>query len=239
MLLGGVRRIPPGSGHVTPATVNVVSTIPAPPRSRWRPTPARMAQLLVGLWVFGTGEAMLVAADIGNGPWVVLAQGVSLHTPLSIGVATQLIGVVVLLGWIPLRERPGLGTICNVIVIGLAIDVMLLVLPRPEAPAVQLAFVLVGVALIGLGSGLYLTANLGPGPRDGWMTGLHRRFGWSLSRVRMGIELSVLVAGAALGGTVGVGTVIFALLIGPAVGTSVRLLTGRAPATVPAGAPRA
>jgi uncharacterized protein len=207
--------------------------------SRWRASPARLLQLLVGLWVFGTGEAMLVAADIGNGPWVVLAQGVALHTPLSIGVATQLIGVVVLLGWIPLRERPGLGTICNVIVIGLAIDVMLLVLPRPEAAAVQVGFVLIGVGLIGLGSGLYLTANLGPGPRDGWMTGLHRRYGWSLSRVRMGIELTVLVAGAALGGTVGVGTVIFALLIGPAVGTAVRLLTGRAPTTVPAGVPRA
>ena len=158
-----------------------------------------MAQLLAGLWLFGTGEAMLVAADIGNGPWVVLAQGVSLHTPLTIGVATQLIGVVVLLGWIPLRERPGLGTLCNVIVIGLAIDVMLLVLPRPEAAGVQVAFVLLGIGLIGLGSGLYLTADLGPGPRDGLMTGLHRRYGWPLSRVRMGIELTVLVAGCCPG----------------------------------------
>ena len=197
-------------------------------------------RLFAGLWVFGTGDALLVASDLGNAPWTVLAQGVSIHTPLTIGIATQVIGLVVLAGWIPLRERPGLGTICNVIVIGIAIDVMLPLLPVPEILATRLAAVVIGVAMVGLGSGLYLTAELGPGPRDGWMTGLHRHFGWPLSRIRLGIEVSVLLAGALLGGTVGLGTVVFALLIGPSVGTAVRLL-GRRPASagVPPGAPRA
>jgi uncharacterized membrane protein YczE len=220
----------------------MTSTAPtiAPVASRWRASPARLVRLLVGLWVFGTGEAILVHVALGNGPWLVLAEGVSLQTPLSIGVATQVIGVLVLLGWIPLRERPGLGTICNVILIGVAIDVMLPVLPGPGSLVARFAGLVGGVALIGLGSGLYLTAALGPGPRDGWMTGLHRRFGWPLSAVRMGIELTVMLGGWWLGGTVGLGTVAFAVLIGPAVGVAVRLL-GK-PGTglhVPPGVPRA
>ena len=208
--------------------------------SRWRASPARLVRLLVGLWVFGTGEAVMVHVALGNGPWTVLAEGVSLHTPLTIGVATQLIGVAVLLGWLPLRVRPGLGTICNVILIGVAIDVMLPVLPGPDGMVARSAGLVGGVALIGLGSGLYLTAALGPGPRDGWMTGLHRRFGWPLSAVRMGIELTVMLGGWLLGGTVGIGTVAFALLIGPAVGGAVRLL-GKPVAgpLVPPGVPRA
>ncbi|MPZ72464.1 MAG: hypothetical protein GEU74_04425 [Nitriliruptorales bacterium] len=207
--------------------------------SRWRASPARLVRLLAGLWLFGTGDALLVHAQLGNAPWTVLAQGVSLHTPLSIGVATQLIGVAVLLGWIPLRERPGLGTLCNVAVIGFAIDVMLPILPEPAVLSTRVVALLVGIALIGIGSGFYLTADLGPGPRDGWMTGLHRRYRWPLSRVRFGIEVSVLAAGAALGGTVGLGTAAFALLIGPAVASSVRVLTRRAAVPAPAGMPRA
>ena len=198
----------------------------APVLSRWRASPTRMVRLVVGLWVFGTGEALLVHSELGNGPWTVLAEGVALHTPLTIGIATQLIGVLVLAGWIPLRERPGLGTICNVILIGLAIDVMLPLLPSQTGLTTQVASVLLGIALVGLGSGLYLTARLGPGPRDGLMTGLHQRFGWPLSRIRLGIELSVLVLGWLLGGTVGLATVAFAVLIGPAVGTAVGLLGG-------------
>lgn len=207
--------------------------------SRWRASPARLVRLFAGLWVFGTGEALLVGSQLGNGPWTVFAEGVSLHTPLTIGIATQLIGVVVLAGWIPLRERPGLGTVCNVVVIGLAIDVMLPLLPGLDTAVARWTAVLAGVALVGLGSGLYLTANLGPGPRDGWMTGLHRRFGWSLSRVRLGIELTVLTLGWLLGGTVGLATLAFALLIGPAVGTAVGLLGGPRTTGAPPGAPRA
>lgn len=197
----------------------------APP-SRWRASPGRLAILFSGLWLFGSGDALLLTAGLGNSPWTVLAEGIAGRTPLSVGVATLLVSVVVLLGWIPLRERPGLGTICNVIVISVAIDVMLLLVPAPTALAARAALVLGGVVLVGLGSGLYLTAALGPGPRDGWMTGLHRRFGWPLWRVRLGIEGGVLVAGWLLGGTVGLGTVAYALLIGPAVGAGLRLVRG-------------
>jgi len=196
----------------------------APAASRWRARPAQLLRLLPGLWLFGTGEALLVLAGLGNTPWTVLAQGVSLHTPLSIGAATLVIGVLVLCGWLPLHERPGLGTLSNVVVISLAIDVMLPLLAAPSSMAVRAAVLLCGILLIGAGSGLYLSAELGPGPRDGWMTGLHRRYGWPLPAVRFGIEAGVLVAGWTLGGTVGVGTVVFALLIGPAVGAGVKLL---------------
>jgi uncharacterized membrane protein YczE len=185
--------------------------------SRWRASPRRLARLLAGLWLFGTGDAFLLAAALGNAPWTVLAEGIAGRTPLSVGVATQLIGAVVLLGWLPLRERPGLGTVLNVLVIGLAIDVMLPLVPVPDVLAGRVLAVLAGVAVVGAGSGLYLTAELGPGPRDGWMTGLHRRWGWPVWRVRCGIEATVLAAGALLGGTLGLGTLAYALLIGPAV----------------------
>lgn len=203
------------------------------PASRWRPSPARFARLLAGLWLFGTGEAVLLAARLGTDPWTVLAQGVGLRTPLSIGAATILIGVVVLLGWIPLRERPGLGTLCNVVLIGVAIDVMLPLLPEPAGLPARLAFVLGGTALVGVASGLYLGAELGPGPRDGWMTGLHRRLGQPVWRVRLAIEATALALGWMLGGTVGVGTVLHALLIGPTVDLSLRVM-GVSPAPRPA-----
>jgi uncharacterized protein len=208
----------------------------SPHVSRWRANPPTLARLLAGLWLFGTGDALLIRADLGNAPWTVLAQGVALVTPLTIGIATQLIGVAVLCAWIPLRERPGLGTVTNVILIGIAIDVMLPLVPAPEAMVPRIALLLGGIGLVGLGSGLYLTAGLGPGPRDGLMTGLHRRYGWPVSAVRGGIEISVLAAGWLLGGTVGLGTVAFAVLIGPAVGSVLRLL-GRRPITI--GMPRA
>jgi uncharacterized membrane protein YczE len=193
-----------------------------------------LLRLLPGLWLFGTGEALLVSAGLGNTPWTVLAQGVSLHTPLSIGAATLVIGLLVLCGWLPLHERPGLGTVSNVVVISLAIDVMLPLLAVPSSVASRAGALLCGVLLIGAGSGLYLSAELGPGPRDGWMTGLHRRFGWPLSAVRLGIEAGVVVVGWALGGTVGVGTGVFALLVGPAVGTGVMLLRRRSAPVVAA-----
>ncbi len=165
-----------------------------------------------------------MVSDLGNGPWTVLAQGLTVRTPVSIGVATFVISAVVLLLWIPLRERPGLGTIANAIVIAGALQVGVHFIPHPDPLWLRLAFVFAGIALIGLGSGLYLTTNLGPGPRDGWMTGLHIRYGWPVSRVRLGIEVTVLIFGWLLGGTVGLGTVLFALLIGPSVGWGLRLM---------------
>ena len=180
--------------------------------------------LVLGLWIFGTGEAMLVDAALGNAPWTVFAQGVSMRTGISIGVATFLTSVVVLLGWIPLRERPGLGTIANAVVIATALQVMIGVLPNPQGLGWRIIQVLAGIMLVGFGSGLYLTTNLGPGPRDGLMTGIHVRTGIAVTPVRLGIEVTVLAVGWVLGGTVGVGTLLFALLIGPSVGYGLRLV---------------
>ena len=210
-------------------------------RSRWRTTPGTFALLVGGLWLFGTGEALMVSAGLGNGPWTVLAQGLTTRLPLSIGLATFAISLTVLLLWIPLRERPGLGTIMNAIVIATALQVMLLLLPHPDGDGlgmvlVRLAMVLAGIGLIGLGSGIYLTTGLGPGPRDGWMTGIHQRTGWPVSAVRLGIEAVVLVLGWILGGTVGIGTVLFALLVGPSVGYGLRMAAGVDRARPSAGA---
>jgi uncharacterized protein len=191
--------------------------VDSPPVSLWRPGPARFAKLIAGLVVFGAGEAAIVEADLGNSPWTVLAQGVAKHTPLAIGTATVVISFLVLLMWIPLRQRPGLGTILNAILIGLAIDATLPLLPETDDIAARAALLLGGIALVSLGSGLYLTTRLGPGPRDGLMTGLSRRTGRSLRLWRTVIEASALIGGWALGGVAGIGTVAFAALIGPGV----------------------
>lgn len=195
------------------------------PVGLWVPTPARLLRLLLGLALFGLGEACLVAAALGNSPWTVLAQGISLHSPLSIGAATVAISFVVLLLWVPLRQPPGLGTVANAVGIGLALQAALLVLPEHPGEALRWALLAAGVAIVGLGSGFYLTAALGPGPRDGLMTGLHRRSGRSLRLVRGTIEVSVLVAGWLLGGTVGLGTLAFALAVGPCVQLAVERLS--------------
>ncbi len=195
--------------------------------SRWRPSPARLARLLLGLAVFGAGEGFLVAADLGVSPWTVLAQGMSLRADMSVGVATVVISVLLLLLWIPLRQRPGLGTLLNAVLVGVFIDVTLALLPGGMPLGVRALLVPAGIALVGLGSGLYLTSRLGPGPRDGLMTGLHRRTGRSLRLVRGAIEVTAVAIGFALGGTVGIGTVAFALLIGPAVQAGVHALGGR------------
>jgi uncharacterized membrane protein YczE len=192
--------------------------------------------VLLGLWLFGTGEALVVASELGNSPWTVLAEGVSKHTPLSIGAATFAIGAVVLLCWIPLRERPGLGTVLNGIVIGGAIDATLAILPHLGALSVRWVSLAGGIALVGLGSGIYLTAALGPGPRDGIMTGIHARRGWPLAAVRACIELTAVTTGFLLGGTAGLGSLLFALLIGPAVAFGIRTIGAPAPATAPVGA---
>jgi uncharacterized membrane protein YczE len=196
----------------------------APPvASLWVPTPARLLRLMAGLWLFGTGEGLLVHSDLGNSPWTVLAEGVSVHSPLSIGAATIAISFGVLLVWVPLRQRPGLGTIANAILIGIGVDVTLSWMPSTSGVVPWLE-VLGGIALVGLGSGLYINAALGPGPRDGLMTGIHRRTGWPIAPVRAGIEITALTAGVILGGTAGVGTLAFALGVGPAVALGLRLL---------------
>lgn len=198
--------------------------------SRWRTGPLPLAVLLVALVGFGTGEAALIAAALGNSPWTVFAEGIALRTPLSVGIATLVISVVILLVWMPLGERLGIGTLANAVVIAVAIDVALVWLPRPAAFTAQLAQAVAGTLLVALCGALYLTTNLGPGPRDGLMTGLHRRFDQPIARVRIGLELGALAAGFGLGGTVGVGTVIFALGVGPALAWWLALLP-RAAAT--------
>ncbi|MDX6547441.1 MAG: hypothetical protein QOG33_991 [Gaiellales bacterium] len=203
-----------------------MTTAPAT-RSRWLASPRRLLRLACGLWLFGVGEALLVASGLGNSPWTVLADGVSRQTPLSIGGATILISVTVMLLWIPLRQRPGIGTIANAIVIGVSIDVTLALLGRHHSLAVDITFMLLGVAVVALGSALYLGAYLGPGPRDGLMTGLHRRTGRPIAAIRATLEVGAAAAGFALGGTFGLGTIWFALAIGPAVALSLRLVGAR------------
>lgn len=196
------------------------STDPMEPR----PKPSTLLILCVGLWIFGTGDAVIVAAGVGNTPWTVLAEGIALMTDRTIGQATFFVSVAVLLLWIPLREKPGIGTILNAILIAVAIEYMLPVLPTPEGGLESLLQVIGGIALVGIGSGIYLTANLGPGPRDGWMTGIRRVSGYPIGNVRAAIEISVVVIGWSLGGTVGTGTVIFAVMIGPTVAVCLNIV---------------
>ena len=214
-MLSALRR------WLAPARTVPVTRWRAP--TKWRARPTTLLILVVGLWLFGTGEALLVDSGLGVSPWTVLAQGVDSQSGIGIGWATFGISVFVLLLWIPLREKPGLGTLANAILIAVALGVTAPLLPEPTQPAWQVAEVIGGIALIGLGSGLYLTCGLGPGPRDGWMTGMHQRTGVPVAVVRASIELTVLVLGWALGGTVGIGTIAFALLIGPSVGYGLRL----------------
>ena len=188
-----------------------------------RPPARTLMILIIGLWIFGTGDAMLIAAGIGNTPWTVLAEGIALNISWSVGQATFLVSILVLLLWVPLKERPGIGTILNAVFIAAAIEVMVPRLPAPDSQTMAVAEVLAGVLLIGIGSGIYLTANLGPGPRDGWMTGLQRASGVPIARVRGGIEASVLVLGWLMGGTFREGTILFAVLIGPVVAICLNL----------------
>ncbi len=171
----------------------------------------------MGLILFGLGIAFMVEAGLGLGPWEVLHQGIARLTGTSIGTISILLGIPILALWWPLGERPGIGTLANVIVIGSVTNVALALLPTPSGVVLQLAFMLGGVVTIGLASGLYLAADLGAGPRDGLMTGIHHRFGFSISRSRTAVELAALIAGFLLGGTIGLGTVVFALGIGPIV----------------------
>ena len=182
-----------------------------------------MTALVVGLWLFGTGDALILASHLGGTPWSVLAQGLSVRTGLGIGWTTLGVSLCVLALWIPLREKPGLGTVMNILVIALALGVTYPRVSTPQSLTGQLALVFLGVGLIGVGSGFYLTSGHGPGPRDGWMTGLHRVSGWPVGRVRLLIEVTVLALGWLLGGIVGVGTAIFALLVGQSVAMGLAL----------------
>ncbi len=184
----------------------------------------RIAQLLVGLLLYGVAIALMVRAGIGVAPWDVLTQGVSLRTGIPFGYVTIVVGAIVLLLWIPIRQKPGVGTVLNVVLIGVAAQLALDVIPQQHAPVPQGLVFAAGVVLIAIATGLYIGARLGPGPRDGLMTGLHARTGWPIWVVRTGIEVTVLVAGWLLGGQVGIGTLAFALLVGPMVGVTLPLL---------------
>lgn len=181
-----------------------------------RRTPRRLIQLFAGLTLFGASLALLVEAGLGLAPWDVLHEGLSLVTPLSIGTWVIITGAAVLLLWIPLHQRPGVGTISNVIVIGVALDVTLALLPTATGLGVRVAFLVLGVVGNAVATAAYIGARLGPGPRDGLMTGLAAR-GWSIGVARSVVELTVLAVGWLLGGTVGVGTLVYALGIGPLV----------------------
>lgn len=175
----------------------------------------RLVQLYVGLVLYGASAALMVRAGLGLGPWDVLHQGISERSELSIGVVSVIVGAVVLLLWVPLRQRPGLGTVSNVFVVGMAMDATLWLTSAPEALAVRIPLMAGAVVLNGAATGLYISARFGPGPRDGLMTGLHRLTGRSIRLVRTGIEVAVLVTGFLLGGSVGAGTLAYALAIGP------------------------
>ncbi|MER6493179.1 MULTISPECIES: YczE/YyaS/YitT family protein [Streptomyces] len=175
----------------------------------------RLIQLYVGLALYGASSALLVEAGLGLEPWGVLHQGLAELTGVSIGVVSIIVGAAVLLLWIPLRQRPGLGTVSNVFVVGIAMDATLAAVPDVHGLAVRIPVLLAGILLNGVATGLYIAARFGPGPRDGLMMGLHRRTGRSIRLMRTGIEVAVVITGFVLGGTIGVGTVLYAVSIGP------------------------
>ena len=184
----------------------------------------RFLILIFGLTLFGIGEAFLVITSLGNSPWVVLSEGISLNSNLNIGQATFFVSLMVLFFWIPLKQKPGFGTLANIVVISASIELGLLIIPEVKNLALKVFYVLFGILLVGIGSALYITCGLGTGPRDGLMTGLHYRTGVRVGRVRLGIEVVALTTGALLGGSLGVGTALFALLIGQSVAISLGVL---------------
>ncbi|HEY3752063.1 MAG TPA: hypothetical protein VGL80_23000 [Pseudonocardiaceae bacterium] len=175
----------------------------------------RLPQLAFGLALYGASDGLLVRAHLGLDPWDVFHEGVSKRFDLDFGLVAAITGVVVLLAWIPLRQRPGVGTIANIALVSLSIDAVLAAVPPPNSLLVRIPMMLAAIVLNGLATAIYVGARLGPGPRDGLMTGLAGRTGWSIRLVRTGIEVVVLAVGWLLGGTVGVGTVLYALGIGP------------------------
>jgi uncharacterized membrane protein YczE len=193
----------------------------------------RLGRLYLGLAAYGISMALMLESGLGNMPWDVLHQGLALHSGISIGLVSIIIGAVVLLLWIPLRQRPGIGTVSNVFVIGIMVDAALWLLPTPAALWLRLVFLVAGILLNAVATGLYVGARLGPGPRDGLMTGLAAR-GRSIRVVRTVIEIGVVAVGFLLGGTLGIGTVIYAVTIGPLVHITLPLFNVRTPEPVSA-----
>jgi uncharacterized membrane protein YczE len=192
---------------------------------RWSPriVIARLPRLITGLALAGIGVALMAHSGLGLGPWEVFHQGISRQTGIPLGTVSIILGAPILLAWWPLGQRPGPGTVLNICLVGLTTNIVLGLLPPVTPPLSRVALLSAGVLSMGIGSGLYLAAGLGAGPRDGLMTGLHHRFGWSIARARTLLELTVLVVGFILGGTVGLGTLLFAGSIGLMVQLSLRL----------------
>ncbi|MEU9212483.1 hypothetical protein AB0D27_32280 [Streptomyces sp. NPDC048415] len=214
----------------TPADGAARSENPTP--SGPRRLPRRLVQLYAGLALYGASSALLVESGLGLEPWNVLHQGLAELTGLTIGVVSIIVGAAVLLLWIPLRQRPGLGTVSNVFVVGIAMDGTLALVPDAHSLAIRIPLLVTGILLNGVATGLYISADFGPGPRDGLMTGLHRRTGRSIRLVRTVLEVVVVATGFALGGTVGVGTVLYAVAIGPLAQLFLRVFAVR---TAPVG----
>ena len=200
--------VPPGPAPASSSSLLVG------PRATWA---RRIGQLVIGLFLYGIGLALMVRAGIGVAPWDVLSQGIALRTGLPFGLVTNILGALVLLLWIPIRVRVGVGPVANVLLLGTSAQLGLNTIPQQTVPGLQALVFAGGLALVAVATGLYIGARLGPGPRDGLMTGLQRRTGWRIWIVRTSIEVIVLLAGVMLGGQFGVGTVAFALLIGPLV----------------------
>jgi uncharacterized membrane protein YczE len=192
--------------------------------------PRRLVQLYLGLALYGVSMALFVRSQLGNMPWDVLHQGIERYVPVSFGTITIATGVIVLLLWIPLRQRPGLGTVSNVLVIGVVVDLALRAVGEPSHLAVRIAFLVAGVVLNAVATACYIGARFGPGPRDGLMTGVVAKYGWPVRRVRTVIEVAVVAIGFALGGTLGVGTLVYALAVGPLVHPLLPLLRVPEPA---------
>ena len=189
-----------------------------------KPRSYTIIMLFTGLFFFGLGEAIIIGSGSGVSPWTVLAQGISVMTDLSVGTATFLISIAILIFWIPLKQVPGIGTILNAIIIASTIDLTLPYLPKPNDTHLMLLQACIGIFVVGLGSGIYLISNLGPGPRDGLMIGLQKQTGTSIPLIRTILELSAVISGWLLGGVVGIGTVLFVFGIGPCIGIGLTLV---------------
>lgn len=193
--------------------------------SRWDLSLLRTSVLFFGLFIFGLGDSLLIQSEIGNAPWSVLAQGIAAKLDITMGWSTFTISTVVLLLWIPLREKPGFGTLSNIALIAVAIQVGVTIFPTQDSFLFGIFYCLIGIVMVGIGSSLYITCGLGPGPRDGLMTAVHNKTGVRIGRVRSAIEGTVLVAGWLLGGNVGLGTLMFALLIGQSIAISLGVVS--------------